>query len=645
MKFKLTKQYFLQRYTFFFAIFIILLIIVIMRLVIILSDANLAERSKNQTYNKVEFNTPRGEIFARNGEILAGNIAKVNVNLDPQNIPIIGTKYPISGKKEIDEKAKKIVSIWQLSPEYQKIKNTTLTKKIKTMTTLGNDNKNIKPFSVVQYLAQIAAKDYKKLNNQFIDFKTRCLKQAKCKRGYYLITGQDVLGKKIKQINKLKQNKILICKNYQPSLSKWEKIANYLPFVEIPKPKATIFCTKQKTVGIYLENTPARIYPQSPSTTPLIGAIDKENIGVFGLEAVYQNYLKSNSYYKTIKKTVGDKKNYYAMELLNTQKPKNLNLTIDNKLQFYLFDAIKNTVDKYAAKSGAGIIINPNGEILALTNYPTNDVNQFISSNYDYYINRPLADNLEIASTIKPLITSALLEESRVDINETIEFTQEETTDAKNHYNSLTIREILQKSYTPGSVKITKKLTPNEIYNYLQKLGFGEPLGVLPSIESPGVLKHFSNWSDSDYKSISYGYGPLNATLAQLVRAYMVFITDGKIKNLKLLQNTENTESQVFSKQTIKQIIPALEDVINSGTATRAKLDSVQGAGKTGTARLLINGKYQKNRNNAFFVGFAPSHNAKYLMAVVINDPVKSYVREGGYIAAPIFKEVMQKLF
>ena len=138
------------------------------------------------------------------------------------------------------------------------------------------------------------------------------------------------------------------------------------------------------------------------------------------------------------------------------------------------------------------------------------------------------------------------------------------------------------------------------------------PLGLMPSIENPGVLKHFNTWGLADKRSLSFGHGPMNTNLAQLARAYLVFANDGALPTLKLIKdgNIDTQKQQVFSPESTKRIAEILDSVAsNDGSGYRAVIDGYEVAGKTGTAEMVIDGKYSKDGSEThlfcrFFTGY-----------------------------------------
>jgi cell division protein FtsI (penicillin-binding protein 3) len=195
------------------------------------------------------------------------------------------------------------------------------------------------------------------------------------------------------------------------------------------------------------------------------------------------------------------------------------------------------------------------------------------------------------------------------------------------------------------------------MYNTWNKLGFGHPLGLIPSIENSGSLKHFSSWGLADKRTLSFGHGPMETNLAQLARAYLVFANEGSIPSLKLIKNSNifDEKVQIFSKNSTSKIAQLLDSVVSwEGSGYRARIKGYDVAGKTGTAEMVVNGSYnKKGAKRTFFTGFVPVKNPKYIMAVRLDYPKKCYVYrkpdlrnkcEGSNSAAMAFKDAMENI-
>jgi cell division protein FtsI (penicillin-binding protein 3) len=583
----------------------------------------------------------RGLILDRNNVVLAGNILVSDVALDPpENLQIVGFDS-INSVWRIKKKCNKDKKCWKnLSNNARKL--------------LKNKQKNSKYLELIEFpelIADALKVNKTTLNNTVKSIKTSCKDDNKCIVYKLLAKKLPFTGEKIQNLIKLKQENFLVCKSKKSQKGKIQVIKEkYLGwFFDKKNDKYVIRCFAEKLGGISISSNTKRFYSQAPSTTPIIGAVNSKGVGVFGIESSFEDFLKERIVENENYKKSGSWKNHNKI-VVDKKISNNLHLTIDKKIQFVLFNAIKNSVDKHKADNGSGIILNSNGEILAMANYPTSDVNLGINGvdNYSHFVNRTIKDNVDTASTIKPLVALIALEANVLQKSSMLDITKGEgikkfkTDDTKPF---ISIADIIKKSHGLGAIKIGKKIDNAKLYEYLSMLGFGRSLNILPQIENIGLLRNFYDWSKVDKKRLSFGgYGVINTTIAQLARSYLIFLNDGKINNLKLFKDTPNEEYQVFSKENIDYITNAMIAGVNDGgTGKLAKLDKFIAAGKTGTAQLLINGKYSNSKHNTMFAGFAPAKNPKYLMVVGVKNP-NGYNNTGGKVAAPVFKKVMDNI-
>ena len=468
----------------------------------------------------------------------------------------------------------------------------------------------------------------------------------------------------IENISDLKKRRIRVCNTQliSPSINLFEK-AKLLAGIDVPfKEKVErVKCGKQIVSGVAIQSSGFRYYPKTKSIAPLLGRTNNNNIGVFGIEAEFDRYLAGVNGIKIMKDNKPNSNIYHQAETVQELKNgEDVELTIDADIQFHVYNAIKESAEFHEADSASAIVLSPNGEILALANYPSANPNDHKSFDAEEYRNRVLADKIEPGSTMKPFTMLLALDKG------VITATEDELIDVTkrigNHrpdekYTEITVKLILEKSHNLGTINISERLENEDFYNAWKKLGFGEPLGLMPSIENPGILRHFSTWGLTDKRSVSFGHGPMNTNLAQLARAYLVFANDGALPTLKLIKdaNIDTNKQQVFSPESTKRIAEILDSVASmKGSGYRAIIDGYDVAGKTGTAEMVIDGKYSKEgQERTYFVGFSPVINPKYIIAVRLDYPKKCFVYwdptlrnrcEGSNSAAMAFKVAMERI-
>jgi len=498
-----------------------------------------------------------------------------------------------------------------------------------------------------------------------MDFREQIIEKKINKRKYFIVKEKlkvnDPILKNIAELQK-KRSKVCFKTSKNPTITlidKAKKIIGMKPsakeMIEVNK------CARQRIAGVAIESGGFRYYPKKDSIAPLIGKTNSENIGVFGIESEYDQYLAGINGVKRLADNKDNSNIYYDAEMIKKFKQgEDLKLTIDSDIQFHVFNAIKEQAEFHEADSAAAIVLSPNGEILALANYPSTNPNNHQSYSADDYRNRVFSDKTEPGSTMKPFTMLLALDKG------VITATDDELIDVKNRvgnilpdkkYFEMTIQQILEKSHNLGTVMVAENIENEEFYDTWEKLGFGRSLGVMPGTENSGVLRHFSNWGLADKRSLSFGHGPMNTNLAQLARAYLVFANDGALPSLKLLKDDNKNESitQVFTPESTQRISQILDSVASdNGSGYRAVIDGYSVAGKTGTAEMVIDGQYNKDgAKRTYFVGYSPADKPKYIMAVRLDYPKKCFVSwdptmrnrcEGSNSASMAFKKAMERI-
>ena len=497
------------------------------------------------------------------------------------------------------------------------------------------------------------------------EFKEEIAIKKSNNRKYFIVKDKlrvnDPILKNVAELKK-RRSKVCFTEVKTPSISlidKAKKVIGMKPTIkesyEVNK------CSRQKIAGVAIESSGFRYYPKKDSIAPLIGKINSDNIGVFGIEAEYDQYLAGINGIKRIADNKDNSNIYYDAEIIkNLKEGENLKLTIDSDIQFHVFNAIKEQAEFHEADSAAAIVLSPNGEILALANYPSTNPNNLENYSADDYRNRVLSDKTEPGSTMKPFTMLLALDKGIITAtdDELIDVTKRVANiKPDNKFFQMTIQRILEKSHNLGTVMVAENIENEDFYNTWEKLGFGSSLGIMPGTENQGELRHFSSWRDSDKRSLSFGHGPMTTNLAQLARAYLVFANEGSMPSLKLIKSEYHNDSleHVFTPESTKRISEILDSVASdNGSGYRAVIDGYSIAGKTGTAEMVIDGQYSKDgAKRTYFVGYSPAEKPKYIMAVRLDHPKKCFVSwdptlrnrcEGSNSAAMAFQKAMQRI-
>jgi len=404
-----------------------------------------------------------------------------------------------------------------------------------------------------------------------------------------------------------------------------------------------------------------RNYPYKELAAQVIGYSNDENIGITGIESIFNSSLEGGKGEKTLVRWNGYiHESLYDESHLPTEGY-DITLTLDMKLQCILQDEILKICKKSNAEIVNGIILNPfSGEILAMGTVPTLDLNKYSEYPIGNHRNTSIVDSYEPGSTFKIIALAAGLEEGIINENDIYychngkyQVHDLVLTDHKKH-EYLTVNEILMHSSNIGIAKIVEKYNSKLILKYAQKFGFGSKTGIQLPGESAGILNPISNWSLVSNAYISIGQ-EINSTILQTAMAYSAIANGGYLIKPQILKNITTSNEilfenepivirKVISENTSMRMISMLENVVENGSATTAQIDGYKLAGKTGTSETFIDGKLSKKYISSF-AGIFPSDNPEYVCIIsIINPTTTNAMHFGGVSAAPTVKNIFQKI-
>ena len=397
--------------------------------------------------------------------------------------------------------------------------------------------------------------------------------------------------------------------------------------------------------GVFSEPEFKRFYPSGEVSAHILGYTNIKDVGQEGLELMYEQALRGKSGKKRVIRD-GKRNIIESIESINEPSAgQNLELTIDQRLQYLAYRELKVAVDKHKARSGSLVMLDAkNGNILATVNYPSFNPNG--KKSLQYIRNRVFTDKFEPGSTVKPFVVAAALEGGYINPDVVIEthgfyrVGRQLVRDIHN-YGDLDLTATLKKSSNVAASKIALAMPSDYFWGFYNKLGFGELPGIGFPGETSGFLLDHNTWSDFEKATLSFGYS-LSTSILQLARAYTVFADDGILHSVSLLNREEDNEAQrVLSPEIARKIRGMLEQVVKrDGTAFQARVDGYRVAGKTGTVKKSTAGGYASDSYLSIFAGIAPASNPRFVTVVVIDEPsVKDYY--GGIVAGPVFSKVV----
>ncbi len=401
--------------------------------------------------------------------------------------------------------------------------------------------------------------------------------------------------------------------------------------------------------GIGLNNEYRRFYPEGEAMAHVVGFTNVNDQGQEGIEYSREDALAGHAGQRRV---VIDRLGRVVEEVGIDRLPQNgkdLQLSVDSKIQYIAYNAVKNAVEQHHAKAGSAVVLDTQtGEILALANYPSYNPNDRRYLTGEQLRNRALTDMFEPGSTIKPFTVSTALEKGVITPSSTMVIGASYLIGKKpitdTHPNgTLTIAQVIQKSSNIGAAKIAMNyLTPEEMWDMYSAVGFGQAPKIGFRGAVAGTLHPYKKWAESDQARIAFGYG-LSGSLFQVARAYTIFARDGELVPITIERSPEfKPGTKVISPKTAQEMRAMLETVtLPGGTAVKAQVDGYRVGGKTGTAHKLV-GKGYGNKYLAYFAGIAPISAPRISVAVMIDEPTGgSYY--GGDVAAPVFSTIVSE--
>jgi cell division protein FtsI (penicillin-binding protein 3) len=428
-----------------------------------------------------------------------------------------------------------------------------------------------------------------------------------------------------------------------------------------PSEKA-ILLKNFKAVGLFYEEDPTRIYHYNNLASHVLGYLSNDFHGVNGIEKTFDDQLKGvNGTMFVEKNAIGDMITIAEEQTKIAVPGNNIILTINKSYQVILEEQLKKGLENFGGTSAVGIIMDPNnGEILAMTDQQDYNPNYFWEFSDTVRRNIALTDTYEPGSTFKTITMSALLDQKLCRDDEIInigngkyKFNNVIINDSHNGNSTLTVRGIIEQSSNVGMSKLVRRIDDQLYYKYIRGFGFGNYSSLDLPGEAQGSLKNPTGWSPITKTFLSFGY-ELSVTPIQLISAYAAVINGGILyqpqiikrimdsKGVVLNENVPKQIRSVITKETSDRMREYLRGVVDKGTGKAAKLDFISVGGKTGTSQKLVDGKYSKSQYNSSFLGFFPVENPQILCLILVNSPERG--KYGGTVAAPIFKEVAEKI-
>lgn len=431
--------------------------------------------------------------------------------------------------------------------------------------------------------------------------------------------------------------------------------------------------------GVMIDEDVERTYPYYTLAASVIGFVGKDNQGIIGLESKYEEYLKGEpGKIMTLTDSRGRRVSD-AEERVEPINGENLVTSIDVVIQQYAEQEIAAAVEAKNAKSGVIIVMNPqNGEIYAMANYPTFDLNEpftindeelaamwdtFTAEEQNEYLNqmwrnKAINDTYEPGSTFKIVTASTGLEEGVITPESTFNCTGSMVVGGRTikcwryprTHGTQTFAEGVRNSCNPVFMAVAERIGADTFYDYMIKFGFAEKTGIDLNGEAVGILHKKEDIGPVELATMSFGQ-TFQITPIQLLRAAAAVVNGGKlitphfaIKTVDDNGFTVNTfewpeGERVISEETSATMREILESVVAEGTGNKAQVEGYRIGGKTATSQKLPRGS---GKYIASFMAFAPADDPQVMALVLIDEPEGVYY--GGTVAGPVMRDLLTNI-
>jgi cell division protein FtsI (penicillin-binding protein 3) len=405
-----------------------------------------------------------------------------------------------------------------------------------------------------------------------------------------------------------------------------------------------------------------RFYPLGRVASHVVGFADMDGNGVAGTENRFNDTLQGDPTTYLALKDARDGSIHHPVRE-PAQQSADVRLTLDLSLQHLLERELDDAMRRTGAKASMAVILDPRtGHVLAMANRPT--IDRSLRSNRrvrgDARANRAIEHMFEPGSTFKIVPMALAIENGTVDLGERIychdgkpyRTSYDRLINDVSKNGMLTPSMIMAKSSNIGMTKINARLDAKTVREGIVRFGFLQRSGIELPAESPGKLKSLEKWDSFTHDSVSFGQ-EISVTALQLASAMATIANDGVRVEPRIGLGSQDADGQVtrfepapshrvVSQQTARTVRSMLEGVVEKGSGSAARLPGYRVAGKSGTAQKTNEGSagYSEKDFIASFAGFAPASDPQLVVLVTLDSP-RGTRRQGGEIAAPVFRRIL----
>ena len=415
---------------------------------------------------------------------------------------------------------------------------------------------------------------------------------------------------------------------------------------------------------VYTQQT-KRMHPFGHLCERTIGyAREKSDVGI---EKAYNHYLKGQDGKRLMQKINGG----IWKPINNTQDVEpvvgsDVYSTIDIRIQDIAQTALLRSLEKYEAENGSVILMDvKTGAIRAMSSLERTSEGKY-AENFNYAIGAAY----EPGSTFKLASLLVALEDGVIDTSHVVDtkngafkFYDRTMKDSNYHrggHGKISVGKAFEVSSNIGIARTIVnhyKDDPQRFIDRLARLGVTDKLDFELIGEAEPWIKNTndSTWSGVSLPWMAFGY-EIKMSALQILALYNAVANDGVLLKPRLVDKVKRAEKiiesndievlnpSICSENTIQILQNLLIGAVKKGTAQNIYSEKYSSAGKTGTAKIALEGSYG-SEYRASFAGYFPVENPKYSCMVVVSKPKKEIGFYGNIVAAPVFKELRDNLF
>ncbi|MEX2047922.1 MAG: penicillin-binding protein 2 [Chloroflexota bacterium] len=392
--------------------------------------------------------------------------------------------------------------------------------------------------------------------------------------------------------------------------------------------------------GLGFEPEPKRLYPNDTLAAHLLGFVNDDGAGQYGLEGIYDKILRGVPGRLVVERDPKDRE--LALGLRTVVPPRDgadLVLTIDLAVQTAAERELRRAMERERATSASIIVLDPrDGAIRALASWPTFDPARVAAADPESLRNRAVSWTFEPGSTMKAVTIAAGIDRHVVTPSTTYDdrgctvIGGRRLCNAQGKvYGTMTVTQILERSANTGAVFVASKLGQDPLYQYLRAFGFGSATGIDLAAEATGAVRPLAQWYPVDVGTVAYGQG-IAVTPLQLAMAYAAIANGGTLYRPYVVAATRDADGEhrtapaavrsPISAETADTLRAMLVSTVDNGIARGAGLTGFSVAGKTGTAQIPSeDGRYVDDAYISSFAGFAPANDPHFVAVVVLERP------------------------